>query len=126
MTSVLLFDDSLYILKLLTVSIKKYDTDIQVFTSQTFEEAEAVLQSEKIDIVFIDLQVPGKNGADLIEYLKNNPRLRKIKRVILTETSKDSLLKTSLKEEVDAYLHKEDIFKDFQLVIDQLELVRAK
>ena len=74
MTSVLLFDDSLYILKLLTVSIKKYDTDIQVFTSQTFEEAEAVLQSEKIDIVFIDLQVPGKNGADLIEYLKNNPR----------------------------------------------------
>ncbi|MAX27772.1 MAG: hypothetical protein CMJ19_25030, partial [Phycisphaeraceae bacterium] len=100
--------------------------DIQVFTSQTFEEAEAVLQSEKIDIVFIDLQVPGKNGADFIEYLKNDPGLSKIKRVILTETSKDSLLKTSLKKEVDAYLHKEDIFENFQLVIDQLKPLRKE
>lgn len=117
MISILLFDDNLCTVKYLEAVMKKHVNAIKVFTSNTYKDSIEIIHSQDIDIAFIDLKMPGKNGADFIYYLNNHEKFSGIKKVVITETGKNTLLKTSIEKEVDAYLHKEEIFNDHRKVI---------
>ncbi len=96
-----------------------------IFTSSTFEDAVKNIRKNEIDIAFIDLRMPKKNGGDFIIYLNDHPEFRRIRKVVLTETDPDSLLKASYENAVDAYLFKEDIAKNFQLILDQINALEV-
>lgn len=64
----LIVDSSLFIIERL-LSILKEVTDIEeIFTATDYAEAVAVLQEKKTDIVLQDIQLPGKNGIELLKY----------------------------------------------------------
>lgn len=111
----LLLDDSKLALKHLEFVIHKVNSKIKTTLCDSYQGAIECLESGDFDIIFIDLQLPARNGADLLVYMNQEKRFQNMKKVIVTGTGEDSLLKASYESAVDAYLHKpikeEDLIK---------------
>lgn len=57
---------------------------LQVFTAESSEEAFKQLKKEKIDLILLDVLMPGVDGFELAELLKDNPDFREIPIIFLT------------------------------------------
>src|SRR5437868_14327769 len=53
-------------------------------TAATPREAIALLASESPDIAFIDLNMPGGSGTEVLSFIKQTPRLAHTKTVVVT------------------------------------------
>ena len=105
-TKILVVDDAeLERLQILVLLTNKYK-ESNLFSSSTIQGAWDILNNNLIDIVLLDMYLPGKNGADLITDMLNNDQLKNIPIIVVTGTNKDSLVKVSYEKYVSAYLHK--------------------
>lgn len=68
MNKLLLVDDELDILRVLSMSLKADGYD--VLTASSGEDALAVFNSEKPDIVLTDIKMPGMNGIEVLRKVK--------------------------------------------------------
>jgi two-component system, LytTR family, response regulator len=66
-------DDEDLALELMEDYISKVPYLQLVTTSDDAIEAMTIIQEQQIDLVFLDIQMPGLNGLQLIETLSNNP-----------------------------------------------------
>lgn len=66
------------------VKVMLEQSGLQVFTAENSEEALNQLKKEKIDLILLDVLMPGVDGFELAEHLKNNPDYREIPIVFLT------------------------------------------
>ena len=44
----------------------------KIFTARDYNTALDVLKKDEVDIVLLDIQLPGKNGIDLLKYIVYN------------------------------------------------------
>jgi DNA-binding NarL/FixJ family response regulator len=77
-----------------------------ILFAETIDEAWEILNKVKINVVLLDIYLPGKNGADLITDMLENGKLKHIPIIVITGTNKDSFVKAFFKEHVYSYLHK--------------------
>lgn len=106
MKKILIIDDSETALFDIRRKIEEASPKSSVVTASNYEDALAILQTEALHMAIIDLQMPDKNGADLIVHMKSKDQLKGIPIVVLTSTGSDSLLKTSLVDMVNHYIPK--------------------
>lgn len=90
MLQILYVEDDLVIRESIGASLGYYfDT---VFTAASYDEALKIYQDEVIDMLFVDIEMPGKSGIELVEMIRAKDR--KIPIIMLTAYSgKDYLLK---------------------------------
>lgn len=102
--NVLFVDDEANILK----SLKRIfflDKSIKVYTAESAEDGEKILNIDNIDIVVSDEKMPHKNGSEFINYVKRF--YPDTVRIILTgHVNMESLLNAVNKGEVYRYLLK--------------------
>jgi len=65
MATILVVDDEKNICALYEMELKK--EGYSVFTAYNAEDALAILEREKIDVVILDLRMPGTHGIDALE-----------------------------------------------------------
>jgi len=58
------------------------------------------------DLVLLDLNLPGKDGENVLEELKDDPTLRSIPVIVLTSSSADEDIASSYERHANAYLTK--------------------
>ena len=80
--TLLLADDSATIQRVIELTFA--DEDIQVVSVSDGDQAIARLESSPPDIVPADVGMPGKNGYEVAEYVKQTPKLAHIPVVLLT------------------------------------------
>ena len=80
--TLLLADDSATIQRVIELTFA--DEDIQVVAVSDGDQAIARLESAPPDIVLADIGMPGKNGYEVAEYIKQTPKLAHIPVVLLT------------------------------------------
>jgi len=80
--TLLLADDSATIQRVIELTFA--EEDIRVVAVSDGDQAIAALESAPPDIVLADVGMPGKNGYEVAEYVKRNPRLAHIPVVLLT------------------------------------------
>ncbi|NEO62070.1 MAG: response regulator [Moorea sp. SIO4G2] len=114
MTTVLLVEDSLTENEMLSCYLR--EAGLKVVSVTSSEDAQIKLQSQKPDVVIVDVILPGQSGFELCRELKTNSNTETIPVVICSTkgTDADKLWGSMLG--ADAYLSKP---------IDQQELIQT-
>ncbi len=80
--TLLLADDSLTIQRVIELTFA--DEDVEVVAVGDGDQAIAWMEASPPDIVLADIGMPGKNGYEVAQYVKQSPRLAHIPVVLLT------------------------------------------
>ena len=82
MRRILVVDDEPSIVRPLTFILKK--NGYEVLTAANGEEGLNAAQTEKPDLIFLDVMMPKKNGYEVCREIKQNPEIKDIYVIILT------------------------------------------
>lgn len=84
------------------------------------QEAMTLLQSQKIDVAILDVEMPKQTGLDVLEWVKVQQPTVKV--VIVTTFKRPDYFERAIKADVDAYVLKErsiaDLMKTIHTVLD--------
>ena len=85
----LLIDDDLDDHEILIAALQEIDTSIVCHTALTGEEGLHKLDSQSFrpDLIFLDLNMPGMNGFDVLKQIKKSMRLKNIPVVIFSTSN---------------------------------------
>lgn len=72
------------------------------------------------DVIFLDLNMPRKNGFECLEEIKKNEKLRDIPVVIFSTSMQDSAINTVYKAGANFYICKPGTFTQLKKIIDQV------
>jgi len=70
--TILIVDDAPLIIKWLESMLKGFTTVDSVHTAGSYQEAVLILSSFRPDIVLLDINLPDRNGIELLRYLRLN------------------------------------------------------
>ena len=79
------------------------------------QEAMALLQSQKIDVAILDVEMPKQTGLDVLEWVKVQQLTVKV--VIVTTFKRPGYFERAVKADVDAYVLKERSIADLMKTI---------
>jgi len=109
--SVLICDDELMNRKVASKILKK--EGFEVLEARNAQEAYALLESEEVKLILMDLMMPVIDGFEAIVYIKSQKKLAGIPIIIISAlSSKDAILK-GLSLNVKAHLSKPFDIADF-------------
>lgn len=86
--AILIVEDEVFLANLLSLRFKKEG----FLVVQAFDGMEALkkLEQERPDIVLLDLILPQKNGFEVLESISQNPQLKNIPVIIVSNLGQDS------------------------------------
>ncbi|MGI2035822.1 PleD family two-component system response regulator [Rhizobium panacihumi] len=96
----------------------------EVLTAEDGPKALAIVESTSVDLVLLDIMMPGMSGFEVCERLKANPRTAHIPVVMVTALDQPSDRVRGLKAGADDFLTKP--VNDLQLISRVKSLVRLK
>lgn len=64
------------------------------------------LKIEQFDIMLLDIMLPDTNGLEVLRQIKQDPKLKDLKVVMLTNLGQDSIIKEAFKLGAEGYLIK--------------------
>ncbi|WP_419782025.1 response regulator [Maridesulfovibrio sp.] len=85
--SILVLDDDVHVRESLAIGLE--DEDFDVYEAGSSEEALSFLNGQKVDLVVVDLRLPGMNGTDFINEARQ--RWPELKFVIYTGSPEFSI-----------------------------------
>ncbi len=92
--NILLVDDSQLVVQRLFEILNELDCVNSLKEANSYYQAVAVLDNTSIDIVMMDIHLPGKNGIELLKYIKENyPAIITVMLTNQVSTSYQSLCK---------------------------------
>src|SRR5215216_30089 len=101
---ILVVDDSPTDLAVMTTPLRR--DGYSVVTASSGEEALVQLEQETIDLVLLDVIMPGINGFQLCRSLRRDPRWAQMPIVLVTSKNQDSDRHWGLKQGATDYLSK--------------------
>ena len=100
----LLADDSVTIQKVVELTFQEEDYEVSIVGNGL--EALEKIKEERPDIILADISMPGLNGIDLCEKLKNNSNYKNIPIILLINSFEEFDRKKGDKIGVDGYIEK--------------------
>lgn len=101
---ILIVEDEQDILELVRYNLAR--ENYQVFCASSGEEALKIVASEPLELIILDLMLPGIDGLEVTRRLKNNPRTQNIFIVMLTAKESEADIVTGLELGADDYIAK--------------------
>lgn len=102
--AVLIVEDEESILLSLEFLLRNAGCGVQ--TARDGDTAEAALAATAPDLVLLDVMLPGADGYTLCRRIRNDPRLKKTRIILLTARGRDTDLQQGIAAGADAYLTK--------------------
>jgi two-component system alkaline phosphatase synthesis response regulator PhoP/two-component system response regulator VicR len=101
---ILAVDDEKHIVRLVQVNLER--AGYEVVTANDGKEALEKVQSEKPDLVVLDVMMPYMDGFEVLQNLRRNPATRDIPVIMLTAKAQDADVFKGWQSGVDCYLTK--------------------
>lgn len=118
---ILLADDSVTIQKIVEITFQ--EEDFEVWTVSNGLDALEKVKGDRPDIILADISMPGLNGIDLCEKLKNDPKYKNTPFILLTNSFEEFDKKKCDKIGVDGYIEKpfesQDLLDMVQLLVEE-------
>lgn len=102
---VLMVDDDSLILNMYSMKFEKEGIDVEAFTTGE-EFFERVKQGGRIDLLMLDVVMPGASGFEILERVRNNNLAADAKVIILTNQSESQDIDKAKQLGADLYLVK--------------------
>ncbi|HEV7350929.1 response regulator [Telluribacter sp.] len=78
-------------------------------------------EAELPDLILLDMNLPRMNGKEVLGFIKNNDRLRKIPVIILTTSSSEKDIKESYENQANCFISKPVDLDKFIKIIRNIE-----
>lgn len=121
--------DILLVKELLDEIDKKIKLSISEDGEQAIDYFESLLlegKNELPDLVLMDVNIPKRNGLEVLEYLKATPKLRQVPVVMLSSSNSEADIKTAYRKNCNAYFVKpsesDEILEVLKVVTDFFKL----
>lgn len=102
--TILVVDDEEDILELVRYNLSREGFDI--IGAETGEKALEVANAESVDLIVLDLMLPGLDGLEVAKQLKNYPKTQNIPIIMLTAKGEEADMVTGLELGADDYVTK--------------------
>jgi CheY-like chemotaxis protein len=120
MKKILIVDDQIEIRDLVEVTFRV--GDYQILKAKSGEEAIEMVQVERPDLILMDITMPGGiDGLEVTTVIRNDPRTRDCKIIILTAKGQESDRRKGLEAGADDYFTKP--FSPLELIIKVEEVL---
>lgn len=106
MINILVVDDERLNLKVAEAYLQRMSRDYKVILCQNPFEVEGIIVEYDIDIVLLDIIMPGMTGTEVIEQLRKNQKLNDVQIIILTSLTDPETFKVCFDMGADDYLKK--------------------
>ncbi len=104
---ILIVDDEPHIRLLLTQTLEELeDEGVEIFTASNGAEGLEVIQTEKPDLVFLDVMMPQMNGFDVCKAVKTNLEITNVFIIMLTAKGQEFDRNKGLEVGADLYMTK--------------------
>lgn len=120
---VLMADDDADDRELFEAAVMEIAPNIQIATCKNGLELMTALNDEAIplpDIIFLDLNMPFKNGQECLEEIRRTPRLRSLPVIIYSTSTNREYVEQTYSKGADYYLAKPDSYGDLKLIASRL------
>lgn len=102
--TILAVDDEEHILELISYNLQ--NGGYKVIKAETGEEALELLEHNQIDLLLLDLMLPGMDGIEVLRIIRSHTKLKKLPVIILTAKSDEISKVVGLEVGADDYLSK--------------------
>jgi CheY-like chemotaxis protein len=119
-STILLIDDDHDDCYLFTDAVKKIFPGVTIAITNNFIEAIAYLTSQKPDVIFLDLNMPFKNGIESIAELKANDEFKNIPVVVFSNSDYPRDIKLAYEKGAALYFTKPSSFDDLASGLQQI------
>lgn len=82
-----------------------------------FEYIKAIDNNVKPDLIILDINLPKKNGLEILSAIRNIEKLKSIPAIMLTSSQNETDMELSYKLGANAYLHKTYDIDDYILMV---------
>lgn len=124
---ILLIEDNEGDILMTSESIQEYDPACQIEVARNGQEAVEKLQSyiedpllKKPDIILLDINLPRKNGHEVVAFIKSQPYLASIPVIILTTSSAPLDIQKAYHAHANSYLTKPTEADEFSKMVAAL------
>ena len=102
------------------------DDRIRYFQAREGLEGLEIARRELPDLIFLDINLPGMSGFDILHEIRNDPVLRDIKVTAVSANAMEGDAEKGLKAGFDAYLPKPFRFEQLQEILQEQEQAMAR
>jgi YesN/AraC family two-component response regulator len=124
--NILIADDSLIIRNTLQRMISPYTSGAEIYFAENVDEALICLTQFQIDILILDIQMPGGSGFDVLKEAKKQKRNPCV--IILTNYATESYRKKAIKDGADYFFDKSTDYEELIMLLNDkmLQLKESK
>jgi len=112
-TNIILAEDDIDDQNIFQIALQEIDPAIQTQFVSNGRELLDLLQTHKPDLLFLDLDMPYKNGLECMMEMQNDPALEKIPVIVFSSTTKPSNIQTAYEMGAHLFFIKPPIYSDY-------------
>jgi CheY-like chemotaxis protein len=120
---IMLADDDKEDREIFMTAIEELSPDIQISVAVNGRELMAKLLDDSVvlpDILFLDLNMPFKNGQECLKEIRSSDRLKRLPVIIYSTSSSSEHIDQTYRGGANYYLPKPDSFRDLKLIVGKL------
>lgn len=112
-TNIILAEDDIDDQNIFQIALQEIDSSVQTQFASNGRELLTLLQSHKPDLLFLDLDMPYKNGLECLLEIRNDPNLEKIPVIVFSSTTRPSNIQTAYEMGANLFFIKPPIYSDY-------------
>ena len=119
---IILADDDEEDQELFKDAVQEIEPKIKISAANNGDELMRLLLKDAIvpDVIFLDLNMPFKNGQECLAEIRSNEKLKSIPVIIYTTSNNKKHIDDTYSSGADYYISKPNSFKDLKLIIKKM------
>jgi len=111
--NIILAEDDIDDQNIFQIALQEIDSSVQAQFVSNGRELIQLLQHFKPDLLFLDLEMPYKNGLECLLEIKRDPRLEKIPVIVFSSSTKPSNIQTAYEMGAHLFFVKPPVYSDY-------------
>lgn len=111
--NIILAEDDIDDQNIFQIALEEVSPEIKLEFASNGKQLLELLKLEKPDLLFLDLDMPYKNGLECLVEIRNNDQLSQLPVIVFSSTTKQSNIQTAYEMGAHLFFIKPPVYKDY-------------